>query len=419
MRKNFSKYKEDAIKRSTKNNISTKCLCDDCPDVNKRFPNNDKRIIFSTNSDEHFIKKIRNKKLINKWRKKNNIKCFIFLNLLFIFELIYPILSDLIIHLDIYIYKGYYYNIINIKCIGKPNEIYLNDKRIEDDNNFDYKYENNYLKFKSFYGCSRKVTLIWKSTITKGSSFDGVKETNIINEKDVNTNASDKISEISEELESQYIIPENFTLNAYEMFKNCPRMKKIDFIDFDTNIIINMSHMFDSCKSLKEVINFAPVNSQDMSFLFYNCYSLEKIDFIFPDSMISERVMNMENMFFNCSSLKYFNFTNIITKRVLNMNSMFFNCTTLNSLDFGNNFDLSSVTDLGSMFYNCSSLTSIDLIGSNKSPNLENIDKMFHGCESLKSLNLNFDVSNVINMEYLFYNCKNLDSLDLCNFKAN
>ena len=35
-----------------------------------------------------------------------------------------------------------------------------------------------------------------------------------------------------------------------------------------------MAHMFDSCTSLTEVKNLPIVNAKDISYLFYNCYSL-------------------------------------------------------------------------------------------------------------------------------------------------
>ena len=89
----------------------------------------------------------------------------------------------------------------------------------------------------------------------------------------------------------------------------------------------------------------------DLSYLFYNCYSLTEI----PLFEMSDNVTNMESMFDCCESLV--KVPPLKTSHVTNMNSMFNDCSSLTEIP---SIDMSSATDLSNMFRDCSSLTSID-----------------------------------------------------------
>ena len=65
---------------------------------------------------------------------------------------------------------------------------------------------------------------------------------------------------------------------ASKMFKDCTKIEKIDFKNFNLSNIKYMSHMFDSCSSLTTVDNFIRLNVEDMSYTFYNCTSLKNLD---------------------------------------------------------------------------------------------------------------------------------------------
>ena len=104
-------------------------------------------------------------------------------------------------------------------------------------------------------------------------------------------------------IDIEELIPNNFSFNGYALFRGCKGINTIDFIDFNTSIIYNMSYMFYDCISLTQIKNLSPVNSQDMSYLFYNCYNLNLVNFIFPENMTSNKVTNMESMFKECNTL--------------------------------------------------------------------------------------------------------------------
>ena len=94
----------------------------------------------------------------------------------------------------------------------------------------------------------------------------------------------------------------------------------------------NLSYIFSDCKCLQEV-DFSNFNSDkitDMSYMFLNCSSLKKI--IFPENFNTEKVKNMNSMFCNCSSLEEIDLTNFNTKNVTDKASMFSGCNKLKNI---------------------------------------------------------------------------------------
>ena len=381
-------------------------------------------------------------------KRENNI-LFYFVYLLIISNLLLCILSDISIKINAYFSSiNVDYPIIYVKNIGHPSEIYVDSEKIQNKNNLKYKYSNDYLYIKTTDKIDNYIIkLVWQSEISMNNTL--IPDNN---DNDNNDNAEDEdedededespevvfdtvfsktisntytkvsvenpeilfedasseeslIEEIKEETEliqeEEYnIIPENFTLNGSKMFYYCRSIQIIDFYDFDTSMIYNMSSMFRYCTSLTEVKNLSPVNVKDMSYLFYKCSLLKKVNFIFPQSMYSNQVTDMKYMFANCKSITSIDLTNIYTNNVTNMYYMFSNCNKLKTITFNENFDVSSVTDMGYMFYHCISLASLTLINMN-AISLESIDYMFMECTGLKSLNLNnFSLPEVKSMSH-------------------
>ena len=208
------------------------------------------------------------KNLINYRTYKVNKKIiFLILTLLISLDLIYPILSDLSITLNIEMYSGNTYNIINTKYIGPPAEIYSNNVKIQNLTNLSLIYENDYLKIYCMSYIVANIKLVWRSSISKKSPTTIIEMATNIPENNIN-----------EETATEYIIPEDFQLNAYGLFKDCNNIRSIDFSDFETTFMYNMSHMFDSCTNLQNVTDLSPINSQDMSYMFYRCQNLNSFN---------------------------------------------------------------------------------------------------------------------------------------------
>ena len=64
--------------------------------------------------------------------------------------------------------------------------------------------------------------------------------------------------------------------------------------------------------------------------MFYNCQSLENIDFL--KNLDTSYIKDMSNMFAECSSLNMENIS-LKTNRVTNMSKMFYNCNNLISIN--------------------------------------------------------------------------------------
>ena len=63
------------------------------------------------------------------------------------------------------------------------------------------------------------------------------------------------------------------------MFNGCWSLQKLNLTNFNTNNVINMKDMFCECSSLKEIPDISKWNTnnvEDMSGIFCNCSSLKK-----------------------------------------------------------------------------------------------------------------------------------------------
>ena len=204
----------------------------------------------------------------------------------------------------------------------------------------------------------------------------------------------------------------NITNMSY-MFYGCSNLTKIDLSSFDTENVINMSNIFYDCSNLiKMDLSSLKINNIiNMSFMFYNCSNLIKIGLYFN----TNNIINMSYMFCNCSNLKEINLSSLDTINVNNMMSMFCNCSNLVNINLSS-FDTKNVTNMNSIFFRCSNLEKIDLSSFN-TKNVNSMNGIFSGCSKLTSINLSsFDTKNVNNMNSLFSGCSKLTNLDLSSF---
>ena len=184
-----------------------------------------------------------------------------------------------------------------------------------------------------------------------------------------------------------------------------------------TNKINNLNGMFKDCRNLKsiDVSGFDTSNVNEMRLVFSGCESLTSLD---VSGFDTSKVNNMQSMFYGCSSLSSLDLSGFDTSKVFNMSAMFRDCESLASLDVSS-FDTSNVEYMFYIFENCKSLTSLDLSNFDTSK-VFSMDSMFLGCESLTSLDLSsFDTSNVTNMNNMFAYCNNMTSLDLITFDTS
>lgn len=159
--------------------------------------------------------------------------------------------------------------------------------------------------------------------------------------------------------------------------------------------------------------SFADYRPKSTAYWFYDCKNMESVDSI--ENLVTDVVTDMSYMFYHCSSLTRLDLSGLHTFNVTNMHFMFGNCGKLNYLDISD-FNTSKVRDMSYMF--CSvGLSSIDVSCFDTSQ-VEDMQLMFKGCTYLKELDLSgFDTKKVKNMNSMFRECSSIDSLYLGSFE--
>ena len=205
--------------------------------------------------------------------------------------------------------------------------------------------------------------------------------------------------------------------SLYRFFESLTKLETITGLEYlNTEKVTDMNCMFFNCSALTslDVTHFNTAKVTDMNGMFNECSKLTSLD---VSKFNTANVTNMGNMFFNCSALTSLDVTNFNTENVTNMNSMFSSCKTLTSLDVSK-FNTANVTNMKGMFYNCSKLTSLDVTKFNTA-NVTNMKNMFYKCSALTSLDVTkLNTGNVTDMSYMFSSCKTLTSLDVTNFNT-
>ena len=139
---------------------------------------------------------------------------------------------------------------------------------------------------------------------------------------------------------------------------------------------------------------------------FENLKKLETITGL--EYLNTEKVTNMNGMFYYCSSLTSLDVTHFNTANVTNMRYMFNSCSSLTSLDV-TKFNTANVTYMGNMFSSCSSLTSLYLTNFN-TENVTDMEDMFSDCQALTTIyaSSKFVTTQVSHSSGMFYNCEKL-----------
>jgi uncharacterized repeat protein (TIGR02543 family) len=174
------------------------------------------------------------------------------------------------------------------------------------------------------------------------------------------------------------------------------------------------SYMFYAYEGLSSIdfTNFNTEKVKDMTSMFELCTKIETLDL---SAFNTCNVVNLSYMFSSCTNLSNLLLSNWNTSQVSDMSYMFEHCSNLNSLDVSG-FNTENVDTLAYMFSECGSLSGLDL-SNFKTDKVTNMSSMFYGCTSLIDLNLsNFNTENVTDMNFMFEECTGLSYLDLINF---
>lgn len=112
--------------------------------------------------------------------------------------------------------------------------------------------------------------------------------------------------------------------------------------------------MFRGCSNI-DFSNFYTNNVVDMSYMFYNADDTVKLNLSGFDT---SKVENMEAMFSNMYALKYLDISSFNTERLINMDGMFNCCVSLVKLDL-TSFDTGNILKMAGTFNNCKQLEEI------------------------------------------------------------
>ena len=99
-------------------------------------------------------------------------------------------------------------------------------------------------------------------------------------------------------------------------------------------------------------------NLSDCSYMFYKCYNITSINFIYFNT---KYITNMEGMFYDCTNLKSLNLFSFKTENAVNMSYMFYRCYNLYILDLSS-FDIKNVMNMNYMFDGCNNLKNLNSI---------------------------------------------------------
>ena len=207
--------------------------------------------------------------------------------------------------------------------------------------------------------------------------------------------------------------------NMDGMFRDCVNLTELDIAGLTSSGVTGMQNMFRNCGSLEgQNTGFSKLDTSscvDMNWMFYDCSSLTDLD---VSNFDTSSVTGMQQMFHDCYDLTGLDVSNFDASSATDMHQMFYNCRSLAYLDVSN-FDASSATDMHQMFYYCFNLTSLDLSSFNTS-SATDMHQMFYSCRSLAYLDVsNFDTSSVTGMYEMFNSCYSLTSLDLSSFDTS
>ena len=204
------------------------------------------------------------------------------------------------------------------------------------------------------------------------------------------------------------------------MFRRCTKLKEIKGLNnFITTKVKNMIGMFNECPELisLDLFNFDSSNVTNISFMFNNCIKLKEIKGL--NNFNTSHVKYMTSMFQNCNEIEYLNLSNFDTSNVKNMSHMFEKCNNLKEINCSN-FNTSNVKKMEFMFSECYKLEIINGINKFNTSKVETMNYMFNQCKDLEYLDLShFNTTNVTNMSWMFNRCNSLKYLNLLNFTNN
>ena len=158
-----------------------------------------------------------------------------------------------------------------------------------------------------------------------------------------------------------------------------------------------------------------------------NCELMEKYDLKEGINniqvLIINKLTNLEEMFYNCKSLKYIDKLKYLdTREVNNFSYIFWGCSSLSDIRVLKNWDVSKGKDFSCMFSGCSSISDITFLKDWDVSKGKDFSGIFSGCSLISDIKglQNWNVSNGTNFSYIFCGCSSLSDITaLHNWKVS
>ena len=190
--------------------------------------------------------------------------------------------------------------------------------------------------------------------------------------------------------------------NSSELFACCTDLEAIDFENFNTSLVADMSGMFRHCILLQslDLSTFDTSDVLDMSNMFCECFSLTDLKL---NGFDTSNVLNMSGMFSGLKSIEEYDLSDFDTSNVANMSYMF-DCNQSISNFCIENFNTSSVKNFEGIFKDCSELKTLSILNWNFESG-ENFDDFLLNCNSIQSIKIDASTldENVIYLPQSFY----------------
>ena len=171
--------------------------------------------------------------------------------------------------------------------------------------------------------------------------------------------------------------------------------------NMDMSKVMDMGEMFAECTNLINIPEFNTINATNMSAMFWNCTNLVEM----ADIDMSN-VVNARNMFYNCTNLT--NLPNISALKMLDASALFYNCTNLVDIP---KINIINATNISHICQNCINLVNITDFTTGHA-----VDMSYAFCNCVNLANISsFSAYNTANMQDIFTNCNNLSADSYAN----
>ena len=140
----------------------------------------------------------------------------------------------------------------------------------------------------------------------------------------------------------------DYIKDCHCMFAYCHNILTIDFSNFITKYVTDMSNMFEECYLTNiDLSSFDTQNVSNMSKMFYDCHNLKIINL---SSFNTKNVIDMNNMFAGCFNLINIDLSSFNTKNAINMSYMFYECFNIKNINLSS-FNTHNITNMNKLFF--------------------------------------------------------------------